>query len=107
MTNSRAEYYRRYRQENLTKRLILERRMQRNTRERISEILVFIKETLGCLKCGELDSDLLDFHHIDPESKKGKAVSKNSWESTIRELKKCIVLCVKCHRKLSQRTVWA
>ena len=44
----------------------------------------------------------LEFHHVDPSSKKGnwKRICKKEWYSIISELKKCILLCRNCHSEL-------
>lgn len=56
----------------------------------------------GCLNCGETDIACLDFHHTDP-SKKDMGMNellKQKSEKYLEELKKCIILCSNCHRKL-------
>ncbi len=63
-----------------------------------------IKKNLSCEKCGESDSVCLDFHHKDKETKNGnisdmiKDFGNN--EIILKEIKKCIVLCANCHRKI-------
>jgi hypothetical protein len=67
----------------------------------------------GCNVCGERDYICLDFHHINKEEKSKKLLYKNNggkerrgdWlhlseEDLTNELKKIIVLCSNCHRKL-------
>jgi len=60
------------------------------------------KETLKCEKCGESDAICLDFHHEnEKEFTIAQAVSSNvSIERIKEEIKKCIVLCANCHRKI-------
>ncbi len=60
-----------------------------------------VKSTLKCEKCGENHISTLDFHHIDPK-KKEFPISRVyfSKEKILEEIKKCIVLCSNCHRKL-------
>ena len=61
------------------------------------------KKTQSCAQCGENHVATLDFHHVI-RSKSNKKVhlmaQQNSWEKITEELKKCIVLCANCHRKL-------
>lgn len=63
------------------------------------------KSTLKCERCDENHPATLDFHHLDP-SKKEYEVSQMitarflSKEAILNEMKKCIVLCSNCHRKL-------
>lgn len=60
-------------------------------------------EYLGgkCSKCG-YDSHLaaLEFHHTDPNLKDltiGTMMNRK-WNSIVKELDKCIILCSNCHR---------
>jgi hypothetical protein len=59
------------------------------------------KKTLSCSKCSENHPACLEFHHLDP-TKKEFVISaiKTSKKKLTEELKKCIVLCSNCHRKL-------
>lgn len=57
-----------------------------------------------CAKCSERDPACLEFHHKDPKEKEGE-ISKmlnefRSKESILCEIKKCVVLCANCHRKV-------
>ncbi len=56
----------------------------------------------GCGVCGEMDQDCLDFHHVDPSTKKFcVADGRPRSEKQVRaEAAKCVVLCANCHRKL-------
>jgi hypothetical protein len=61
------------------------------------------KSNQGCCLCNEDDPCCLDFHHIDPNTKR-KAVGllvagglgKQLWD----EIEKCVLLCACCHRKI-------
>ena len=59
----------------------------------------WIKENGPCADCGSWEDPQVD--HIDPSKK----VSHNVWswseERRLKELEKCQVLCVTCHRKKS------
>lgn len=62
------------------------------------------KSTKKCQACGEKEPCCLDFHHVDSKTKKFE-ISKRlthspSIEKLMNEIKKCIVLCSNCHRKL-------
>ena len=59
-----------------------------------------IKQECGCKKCGEKRFYILNFHHIDPSNKQfsiSSHVKKVSWDSMLKEIDKCIVLCSNCH----------
>ena len=52
-----------------------------------------------CSICGYDEvSDALEFHHIDPESKKGQ-VQNMRINDAISEIEKCELLCCNCHKK--------
>lgn len=62
------------------------------------------KSNLQCEKCGEDESVCLDFHHLDPKEKEF-TISDLKWSTysikTLKaEIKKCIVVCANCHRKI-------
>jgi len=45
----------------------------------------------------------LDFHHIDPKTKKFSLSMDQmyrSWELTLKELDKCVIVCSNCHREI-------
>ncbi|QQR82198.1 hypothetical protein IPJ70_02855 [Candidatus Campbellbacteria bacterium] len=59
--------------------------------------------TKSCVDCGEQDPIVLDFDHKN-RAEKFKSVSKMlsghySWESVLKEIKKCTVRCANCHRR--------
>lgn len=61
------------------------------------------KDTLSCRKCGESHPATFDFHHVirGPGIKKvHKLVADGMFKRAAEEVKKCIVLCANCHRKL-------
>jgi hypothetical protein len=73
-------------------------------RVRIRNWLNNKKDELKCVKCNEDHPACLEFHHLDPNEKEigiSLAVS-NCWSIARieKEMKKCIVLCSNCHRKL-------
>ena len=54
----------------------------------------------GCVVCGEKDVCCLDFHHLYNKSFNLASAREVSTERIKEEIKKCIVLCANCHRKL-------
>jgi len=62
------------------------------------------KKTLKCSICEENHPATLDFHHENPTEKEigiSQAIARNwSWLRLKKEIKKCIILCSNCHRKL-------
>ena len=53
-----------------------------------------------CAHCGESYPDVVyDFHHLDPTTKEISAnLRHRSFNSALKEVKKCIMLCSNCHR---------
>ena len=56
-----------------------------------------------CQRCGyDTCSQALEFHHIDPDTKKFgiKDGNTRSLKSMLEEAEKCVLLCANCHREL-------
>ena len=80
--------------------------IKRHTQRRQDRKAWFLGVTKGisCRLCGELERCCLSFHHLDP-SQKDQSVSKllndfRSKKRILEEVKKCVVLCENCHRKV-------
>ena len=62
-----------------------------------------VKASIGCAKCGDIRSYVLDFHHRDPSIKDANIArmtsNKNKLEDIQKEIDKCVVLCSNCHRE--------
>lgn len=57
-----------------------------------------------CICCGyDEHPGVLDFHHVDPNTKEfgisGKGMTR-SWEKIKAELDKCVLVCANCHREI-------
>lgn len=64
--------------------------------------LVENARAVGCRKCGEKRSYVLDFHHKNPEEKENviaHMLKSSGEDKLIAELAKCDVLCANCHRE--------
>ena len=78
------------------------RRVKREYRNRKRKRLDDYKKTLKCEICGENHTRCLEFHHIDPSTKKGhiaNLIKDCSFELVMEEISLCRVLCANCHRK--------
>ena len=55
-----------------------------------------------CQKCGyNTCIEALEFHHIDPKQKDFTIAAKiMSLDACVKELKKCVMVCCRCHREL-------
>lgn len=65
-------------------------------------------EAMGskCYLCGLVDvPQVYDFHHLEPLEKKfgfgGMRANPTAWSKAIVELRKCVMLCSNCHRKVT------
>jgi hypothetical protein len=91
---SKNDYY------NNNKEKMLSR--QKEKYEILSKTFNEWKSTLKCMECDEIDPNCLDFHHIDSNEKEynmKRAVAAGA-KTVIKELKKCVVVCSNCHRKI-------
>lgn len=55
-----------------------------------------------CAICGRTwEPEMFDFHHVNPQEKSFGIAGNltRSWNSLRKELDKCQLLCVNCHRK--------
>lgn len=75
---------------------------QKERYHKLSSLFHGWKATLKCSRC-ELDEvACLDFHHCDPTQKETGVIRQISkgLQSVLIELKKCVVVCANCHRKV-------
>jgi len=93
MTESVKPYVKKYMKENPERA----KQYDKNTRIKRKKILNDLKIS-GCVKCKDIRSYVLDFHHLDP-SKKDIAISDGSIKQILAEKDKCILLCSNCHRE--------
>jgi hypothetical protein len=59
-----------------------------------------------CVDCGEADVVVLEFDHRVPADKVrdvGGLASRRVWVSVLKEIEKCDVRCVNCHRRKTAR----
>lgn len=58
----------------------------------------------SCVACGRDGvAAIFEFHHLDPAQKEFGITQDgipHSWEKTIAELAKCVMLCANCHREV-------
>ena len=94
--NAKRDYKENNRKELFTKRA-------KCKRNEVVELCNDIRAANGCSLCDEETVCCLDFHHLDP-SKKDTNISflayAKSKDRMLAEMKKCVVLCSNCHRKV-------
>lgn len=72
----------------------------------VKEYVNSIRAT-GCVICGEMDREVLDFHHVNPEEKRftlSGSFANHGMEKVIAEVQKCVVLCANDHRRVHAGT---
>lgn len=61
-----------------------------------------VKIVIGCQVCGEREPAAIDFHHLDPTTKRfiiGKLAKDLRLVNVIEEMLGCCCICANCHRK--------
>lgn len=56
-----------------------------------------------CQLCGYTGQHALDFHHVDPNLKEktiSALIASRSWQRTVKEARKCVLICSNCHREV-------
>lgn len=76
------------------------REYKRERMQRARDYLGGCCEVCGYNKC----SSALEFHHLDEKQKEFGISGRISraWESIVRELKKCLLVCANCHREIHE-----
>jgi hypothetical protein len=73
-----------------------------------TKYLIAYFATHPCADCGETDPVVLEFDHLgDKEFDIGHALPYRSWQSILREMEKCDVVCRNCHRRRTSRRMGA
>lgn len=75
---------------------------KRDRTHKLREFLDSIKKEAQCLKCGNNDWRVIEWHHEDPATKSFALADASrlgySIERIQAELDKCVPLCANCHR---------
>ena len=56
-----------------------------------------------CKRCGESDTVVLEWHHLDPSKKDmsiAEMLSRRGKKTILKEIEKCECFCANCHRRL-------
>lgn len=78
-------------------------KLRRNSVENINKRFLYkLRSKCKCLICNEGEVSVLDFHHVNPTEKEYTIgeMKKLNIEKIKSEVRKCVVLCSNCHRKL-------
>jgi hypothetical protein len=65
-----------------------------------------LMEDKFCQDCGETDTIVLEWHHLNP-SKKDMSIAdmftRRGKKTILEEIEKCVCLCANCHRRLHHK----
>lgn len=68
---------------------------------KLCQYIYEIKNNGSCIICGEKEISCLDFHHLyDKDMEIARLTRRGSLIRLKREIKKCVLICSNCHRKL-------
>jgi hypothetical protein len=94
-----AQHYQTYKEEYLLRAQKHRESLRHDFRSNLAAYL----SGKACEVCGETDIRVLEFDHLNPESKLfniSQAVRLGySWDAVVIEISKCRILCANCHRK--------
>lgn len=70
----------------------------------IRKKIAILKVETGCFFCKMNEPVCLDYHHVDPSTKRrdvaSLAKSPCLWKTILKEMAKCICVCSNCHRRI-------
>ena len=71
-------------------------------RRQIKQLVIEAFDSKCCVCNYNKFPGALEFHHINPEEKEFKIsrMLTRSFKETVKELKKCILVCANCHREI-------
>jgi hypothetical protein len=74
------------------------KRARKKARKENYTLVYFYLLEHPCVRCGEADPRVLDFHHTRDKVATISEMIGGSQEMLVKEIEKCIVLCANCHR---------
>ena len=101
------EYQRRWRQRHPEKHredVQKYRGKQPNTHARRAAFIASVKAASSCVVCGESDTEVLEYHHVEPKSFGLASASGKSRAAIEAEMRKCVIVCANCHKRLHAGT---
>lgn len=92
------DHYKKYAGEYKSRALIRKKRVKLELQSQLKSFLL----DKSCLFCGNADPRVLEFDHIDRETKsfsiaRGLTNGLN-WDKILDEIEKCQIVCANCHR---------
>jgi hypothetical protein len=100
----RSEYGKEHYARNRQKYIDAEARRKRARNEKRMRLLIEFFRTHPCVDCGETDPLVLEFDHLgDKRFTISHNFSGRNWQSILKEMEKCDVVCANCHRRRTAR----
>lgn len=65
-------------------------------------------KSTGCILCDESDPCCIDFHHLNPEIKENNIatlIRNLNLKQLANEIRKCVLVCANCHRKVHSKNI--
>lgn len=97
------EYKKEYHKKNSKKYSRVRYEKKKKRKKEIRRLIYEYKKDKPCVDCNEIHPPwAMDFDHIDPSEKEfnisNAARSELSWETILKEIEKCDLVCALCHR---------
>jgi hypothetical protein len=82
-----------------------EKELLHRQKQQFKKRLADIKQSSGCVDCGEKNPIVLDFDHLrDKKYNISRMIHDGfSWKAILKEISKCEVVCANCHRLRTYR----
>lgn len=95
-----SEYGKQHYAANKARYLELEAKRKRARAEKRMRYILEYFEANPCADCGEDDPLVLEFDHVKGKSFDiGSGLPDRNWQSILREIARCEVVCANCHRR--------
>lgn len=100
----RKEYQKKWNRAYYLKHRDAEKVRTAKRRQQLKDYIQSLKQNVSCFFCTESEPVCLDFHHKNSKSKDFAIANAHvegwSIEKINCEVKKCVLLCANCHRKV-------
>ena len=100
----RAAYKQEHYAKNRQRYIDQARSWSQSTLQERGDLLLGFFERHPCADCGEADPIVLEFDHVESKAFGiGRGFRNKKWDDVVREMAKCEVVCVNCHRRRTAR----
>lgn len=93
------EYFKKHYAKN--KKYYVDKAQEKKARDKIEvDRIIAEAKKCGCSMCGETHPATLDFHHVHGKDFTISRRGSKCPDTVMTEIKKCVVVCSNCHRKI-------